>query len=99
MAGEFQAQGYAVACVCVSVCVCRHVCVVHAKVVFVHTGDTCLQTWSEGCAVRAGRCVYVCVHVGLCVCVCERIPPCGELEGPCKAHALPLREIRVISGT
>ena len=95
MAGEFQAQGYAGIYVCVSVCVCRHVCVVHAKVVFVHTGDTCLQIWSEGCALRAGLCVYVCAHV----CVCVHVPMYGELEGPCKAHAFPLREMRVISGT
>lgn len=98
MAGEFQAQGYAGIYVCVSVCVCRHVCVVHAKVVFVHTGDTCLQIWSEGCALRAGLCVYVCAHV--CVHVCVSTCPCMEsLEGPSKAHALPLREVRVISGT
>ena len=56
------------ACVCVHVC--TYLCVVHAGSVFVHTGDTCLHTWCEGYAVRVG------------LCVCERMPVCGEPRGP-----------------
>ena len=59
---------------CVSVHVCTYLCVFHSGSVFVHTGDTCLHTWCEGYAVRAGLCV--------CVCVCERMPMCGEPRGP-----------------
>lgn len=63
---QFQARPCAVACVCVSVCV-QACALVHAKVVFVHTGDTCLQTWSEGCAVC--RACVMCMWVCVCVCV------------------------------
>ena len=81
-------------------CKCMHVCLcmcVHICVFF--TQGLCLCTQgTHACTpgVKGMLFVQVCV----CVCVCVNACPCVEsLEGPCKAQALLLREVRVISCT
>ena len=72
----------------VCVCMCVHICVLF-------TQGLCLCTQgTHACTpgVKGMLFVQVCVCVNACPCV-------ENLEGPWKAQALLLREVRVISGS
>lgn len=87
MAGEFQVQGYAVACVCVSVC--AGMCALFTQRLCLCTqGTHACRPGVKGVLFVQAVCVCVCACGCACVCVCPRA--CMEaLKGPSKAHALP----------